>query len=60
MFRGLDIMPPAVTKLKRPVTSYLRENVYYTFSGFFFAPTLLDTAYPKGALNYWKSSFCHN
>jgi predicted TIM-barrel fold metal-dependent hydrolase len=32
---------PPVTKLKRPVTSYLRENIHYTFSGFFFPPTFL-------------------
>ena len=28
MFQRLDIMPPAVTKLKRPVTAYLRENIH--------------------------------
>ena len=26
MFQRLDIMPPAVTKLKRPVTAYLRRE----------------------------------
>jgi predicted TIM-barrel fold metal-dependent hydrolase len=34
MFQRLDIMAPAVTKLKRPVTAYLREDIHYTFSGF--------------------------
>src|SRR5246127_4009553 len=41
MFQRLDVMAPAVTELKRPVTSYLRENIHYTFSGFFFPPTFL-------------------
>jgi len=35
--------PPQVTKLERPsFSSYLRENVHYTFSGFNFLPTFLD------------------
>ena len=32
-FQRLDIIPMAVTKLKRPILSYLKENVHYTFSG---------------------------
>ena len=32
----------AVTKLKRPIRSYLKENVHYTFSGMTFPPTFLD------------------
>ncbi len=35
-------MPPALTKLDRPIGSYLRENFNYTFSGFNFPPTYLD------------------
>lgn len=35
-------MPMAVTKLARPISAYLRENVHYTFSGFNFTPTFLD------------------
>ncbi len=35
-------MPPAMTKLERPISAYLRENVHYTFSGFNFTPTFLD------------------
>ncbi len=42
MFQRLDNMTPAMTKLKRPITSYLRENVHYTFSGFNFPATFLD------------------
>jgi len=42
MFQRLDAMTPAMTKLKKPITSYLRENVYYTFSGFNFPATFLD------------------
>jgi hypothetical protein len=42
MIQRLDIMSTAITKLERPVSSYLRENVHYTFSGFNFTPTFLD------------------
>ena len=35
-------MPMAMTKLARPISSYLRENVHYTFAGFNFIPTFLD------------------
>ncbi|HUI13940.1 MAG TPA: amidohydrolase family protein [Xanthobacteraceae bacterium] len=42
MLPRLDNMTPAMTKLKKPVTSYLRENVHYTFSGFNFPATFLD------------------
>ena len=35
-------MPMAMTKLKRPMSAYLTENVHYTFSGFNFTPTFLD------------------
>ena len=42
MLQRLDVMPMAVTKLGRPVSAYLRENVHYTFSGFNFVPTFLD------------------
>jgi predicted TIM-barrel fold metal-dependent hydrolase len=42
MFQRLDVMAPAMTKLKRPVTDYLRHNAYYTFSGFNFPATFLD------------------
>ena len=42
MLQRLDVMPMAMTKLDRPMSAYLRENVYYTFSGFNFTPTFLD------------------
>jgi hypothetical protein len=40
MLQRLDVM--AMTKLNRPISSYLRKNVHYTFSGFNFTPTFLD------------------
>jgi uncharacterized protein len=42
MMQRLDVMPMAMTKLSRPMSAYLRENVHYTFSGFNFTPTFLD------------------
>ena len=42
MLQRLDVMPMAMTKLSRPTSSYLRENIHYTFSGFNFTPTFLD------------------
>jgi uncharacterized protein len=42
MVQRLDVMPMAMTKLGRPISSYLRENVHYTFSGFNFIATFLD------------------
>src|SRR5262249_16652004 len=39
MLPRLDIgLPGQVTKLERPVSAYLRENVHYTFSGFNWTP----------------------
>ncbi len=35
-------MPPALTELKRSLGDYLRQNVHYTFGGFFFPATFLD------------------
>jgi predicted TIM-barrel fold metal-dependent hydrolase len=31
-----------MTKLDRPVTAYLRDNVHYSFSGFNYLPTFLN------------------
>lgn len=42
MIQRLDVMPVAMTGLRRPMSAYLRENVHYTFSGFNFTPTFLD------------------
>ncbi len=36
------ILTPQMTKLRRPVSAYLRENVWYTFSGFNYTPAFLD------------------
>jgi predicted TIM-barrel fold metal-dependent hydrolase len=38
----VDVMPVELTRLKRPVSAYLRDNLHYTFAGFNFAPTFLD------------------
>ena len=35
-------MAPGLTKLKRPLGEYLRQNVHYTFAGFNFPATFLD------------------
>ncbi len=59
MFRRLDVMAPAVTKLERPVTSYLRENVHYTFSGFFFPPTFLAMLLELGGVDRFMFSVDH-
>jgi uncharacterized protein len=51
MFQRFDIIPMAVTKLKRPVLAYLKENVHYTFSGFNFPPTFLDLLLELGGVD---------
>jgi predicted TIM-barrel fold metal-dependent hydrolase len=48
MLQRFDIMPPALTKLERPVSAYLRENVHYTFGGFNFMPAFLDLVLEVG------------
>jgi hypothetical protein len=40
----------AMTKLRRPVSGYLRDNVHYTFSGFNFPATFLDLLLAYGKL----------
>jgi predicted TIM-barrel fold metal-dependent hydrolase len=59
MFQRLDIMAPAVTKLKRSVTAYLRENIHYTFSGFFFPPTFLALLLELGGVDRMMFSVDH-
>lgn len=49
MIQRLDNIDPRVTKLKHPISHYLRENVNYTFSGFNFAATFLDLLLEVGA-----------
>ena len=42
LFQRYDFaMPQAMTKLDRPVSDYLRQNVHYSFSGFNFPATFL-------------------
>jgi uncharacterized protein len=59
MFQRVDVMAPAVTKLKRPITAYLRENVHYTFSGFFFPPTFLALLLELGGVDRIMFSVDH-
>jgi predicted TIM-barrel fold metal-dependent hydrolase len=43
MLPRLDVgLPTAMTKLQRPVSAYLRENVHYTVSGFNYTPSFLN------------------
>ncbi len=42
MMERLDVMPVAMTRLNRTISSYLTENVHYTFSGFNFMPAFLN------------------
>jgi len=42
MLQRVDVMAPAITGLKKPISAYLRENVHYTFSGFNFLPAFLE------------------
>jgi uncharacterized protein len=41
-------LPKETTKLARPVGDYLRNNVYYTISGFNFTPAFLDLWFQVG------------
>jgi hypothetical protein len=51
MFQRFDIMPPAVTGLKRQYKDYLRDNLHYTFSGFNFPPAFLDLFLELGGVD---------
>lgn len=42
-------MPASLTKLERPVSAYLRENVYYTISGWTYPAAFLDLLLEVGA-----------
>lgn len=42
-------LPTNITKLNHSIADYLRENVYYTFSGFNFTQTFLDMYLQVGA-----------
>ena len=50
-FQRLDIIPMEASKLKRPIISYLKENVHYTFSGMNFPPTYLDLFLELGGVD---------
>ena len=41
-------LPTQLTKLDRPIGAYLRENIYYTFSGFNYIPNFLDLLFQVG------------
>jgi uncharacterized protein len=49
MLQRLDMMPTNMTKLNRPISAYLRENLHYTFSGFNFMAPFLDLFLQVGA-----------
>src|SRR5215469_15937543 len=57
MLQRLDVMPMAMTKLNRPVSSYLRENVHYTFSGFNFTATFLNLLLQVGVERIMFSAY---
>lgn len=44
-----DSLPKETTKLERPVSAYLRENIYYTFSGLNYIQTFLNLFLEVGA-----------
>ena len=41
-------LPVELTKLERPVGSYLRENLHYTFGGFNWVQAFLDLVLQVG------------
>jgi len=41
-------LPPPITKLQRSLGDYLRSNIHYTFGGFNFPATFLDTLLEVG------------
>lgn len=49
MLSRLDVMPMAMTKLRQPISYYLRNNIYYTFAGFNYTATFLDLLLQVGA-----------
>jgi uncharacterized protein len=51
MFQRVDVMAPAVTKLQRPISAYLRENVHYTISGFNYPATFLSLLLELGGVD---------
>ncbi len=50
MMSRIDFMiHPELTKLKHPISTYLRENLYYTFGGFNFTHPFFDLLLQVGA-----------
>ena len=49
MMSRVDTMTPEVTRLRHPVSHYLRNHVHYTFAGFNFIPTFVDLLLQVGA-----------
>lgn len=47
--RADTVLPPAVTKLQRPLPDYFQNNFYITTSGFFTIPPLLTALLVTGA-----------
>lgn len=43
-----SVMKPELTKLKFPMSTYLRKNLSYSFSGFFNIPCFLDLLFQVG------------
>jgi hypothetical protein len=42
MMQRLDVMAPAITKLRHPISHYLRHNVHYTIAAFKFPAAFLN------------------
>jgi predicted TIM-barrel fold metal-dependent hydrolase len=56
-----DRLSQKVTGLRKRTADYLRENVYYTFGGWYFTPTFLNLFLEVGAERIMVSSdFPHN
>jgi predicted TIM-barrel fold metal-dependent hydrolase len=50
-FQRLDIIPQATTKLKRPISAYLKQNVHYTFSGMNYPELFLNLLLQLGSVD---------
>ena len=50
-FQRFDVLPMAATKLQRPISAYLRENVHYTFSGMNYPELFLNLLLQLGSVD---------
>ena len=50
-FQRLDIIPVATTKLKHPISHYLKHNVHYTFSGMNYPALFLNMLLELGGFD---------